>query len=256
MPLRWGQPGVIDYLGDERLTRLIKTRFFGGRYLSYYDYCSLLAFAYESGALLGRARHENLSILEKMIEAPWKGPAFMNFCQNQAKERLDTFRNETRREPHSFPEFILIEEFVKVIENAEPRQELKTLMRERRDTLLHKSQTGEQWLDLLKEIGAPASGKEKIARALQKKVLLPTAEEDMRAFGQEGIGFGGSFPELTEQMYRNFHENSTIIDKSAIIKLEEREEDVLQIVAIYAFEHYPELLDPLELRDYLDVEGV
>ena len=256
MPLRWGQPSVIDYLGNEHLTRLTKARFFGGRYLDYYDYCSLLAFTYESGAILGRARHDKLDILEKMLEAPWKEPAFMKFCQDQAKERLDTFRSETGKEPQSFIEFILIEEFVKAIEDEELRQELKAVMIERRDMLLQKGGVGEREIGLLNEVGVSVSERGRIAKALQKKVLLPTAEEDMRTSGQEGIGFGGSFPELTERMYRNFHENLAILDKSAIINLGEREENILQIVAIYAFEHYPELLDSLDLRGYLDTEGI
>lgn len=256
MPFRWGQPGLIDYLGDERLIKLIKTRLFGTPYLGYYDYCSLLGFVYESGAVLGRARHDKSDILGKMLEAPWKEPAFMQFCQDQAKERLDTFRSEARREPRSFPEFILIEEFVKAIEDRELRREMRGAMTERQGTLLQKGGTGERETGWLKEVSIPASEKRGIAKALQKKIELPTVEEKMRVFGQEGIGFGISFPELTEKMYKNFHENSAILDKSAIINLEQREEDVLQIVAIYAFEYYQELLDPLDLRGHLHVEGV
>ncbi len=101
MPFRWGQPSLIDYLGNERLTGLTRTRFFGAPYLGYYDYCSLLAFAYESGAVLGRARYDKSDILEKMLEAPWKEHPFMQFCQDQAKERLDVFKSEAGREPRS-----------------------------------------------------------------------------------------------------------------------------------------------------------
>ena len=254
MPFRWGQPALIDYLGDERLTRLTKTRFFGGRYLPYYDYCSLLAFVYESGAIIGRARHDKLNILEKILESPWKEHPFMKFCQDQAKERLDVFNSEAGREPRSFLEFILIEEFAKAIEDKELRQKLKGVMAEMPGRLLQKGGAGEWEIGLLKEVSVPVSERGKIAKALQKKVRLQTAEWDMGTFGQEGIGFGGSFPELTEKMYRNLHENLAILDRTAIVDLEKREENILQIVAIYASEYYPELIDPLDLGDYIDID--
>ena len=254
MPYKEGQPTLIDYLGTEPVTRLAKTRLLGGRYLRYYDYCSILAFVYESGAVIGRARHNKLSILEKILEAPWKGPEFMKFCQDQAKERLDAFRSEARREPHSFLEFILIEELAKAIKDKELRQQLKGVMTKMRDTLLQKGGAGEREIGLLKEVSAPVSEKGEIAKALQKKVRLRTVEWVIRFFGQEGIGFGSSFPELTERMYRNLHENP-ILEKSSIISLEEGEETVLQIVAVYVSQYYPELLDPLDLRDYLAALG-
>jgi len=87
-------------------------------------------------------------------------------------------------------------------------------------------------------------------------------------FGLEGVGFGSSFPELTEKMYINTYEKVNLdnwargvaagIDIPAqpeIVSLEEREEAVLLIVAVYTADYYPELLDPLDLRGYIDTKG-
>ena len=45
-----------------------------------------------------------------------------------------------------------------------------------------------------------------------------------------------------------------IPEKPDFIPLEEREKEILAIVAGYTSEYYPELLDPLDLRDYLDAK--
>jgi len=69
-------------------------------------------------------------------------------------------------------------------------------------------------------------------------------------------------------MYRNAHESIkmdvwyearahglAIPEKPTKISLEEQEGVVLQMVAAYTSEYYPELLDPLDLRCYIDTEG-
>lgn len=84
-------------------------------------------------------------------------------------------------------------------------------------------------------------------------------------FGLEGIGFGSSFPQLTEKMYRNLHESIdmdvwskwrahglAIPEKPTQMTLEEQEALILQMVAAYTSEYYPELLDLLDLRGHLD----
>ena len=105
-------------------------------------------------------------------------------------------------------------------------------------------------------------------KACDEKVPLEKAEPSIKAFELEGIGFGSSFPELTEKMYRNTLENidrdvwaemrahgAPITEKPRIVSLEELEEATLQMVVAYASEYYPELIDPLDLRGHLNVVG-
>jgi len=254
MPYKKGQPTLIDYLGTEPVTRLAKQRFFGGRYLRYDDHYSILAFIYESGAVIGRARCDKLSILEKMFEAPWLGPEPIKFSQEEAKERLDAFREEVGRALHSFLEFILLKE----VENI-----VKLTAKYDMGQLIGKGPVSMSDLN-----HGVRKRWEKIEEALNKKVPLVSAEFEIRMHGREGIGFGGSFPELTERMYRNLNETTdplewykgrafglvpNIVREVPVISLEEREDNILKIVAFYASEYYPELLDPLDLRGYLDV---
>ena len=103
-------------------------------------------------------------------------------------------------------------------------------------------------------------------KVFDEKVPLEQAEPLIKSFHAEGIGFGSVFPELTEKLYRNTFEKVNrdswiearkyglaIPEEPTIIGLKEQEEIVLQMVAAYASEYYPELLDSLDLRGHLSV---
>ena len=91
---------------------------------------------------------------------------------------------------------------------------------------------------------------------------LKEAIPQIKLHVHEGIGFGSSFPELTEKMFSKAYETDTYYDTFVrdkrserpvtISTLEERENAVLVMVAAYTSECYPELVDPLDLRK--DVE--
>jgi hypothetical protein len=87
-------------------------------------------------------------------------------------------------------------------------------------------------------------------------------KKNIQTIGYYGLGFGSSFPELTVKMYKNTYENNidmnewaearsfglNLPEKPDFIPLEERENEILQTVASYTNEYYPELLDQLDLR--------
>lgn len=239
MPYKEGQRTLMGFLGIPIVTKVAKTRLFRGPYIRFYNLFEVLSYLYMTGAILGRARRDNITELAKMFSMPGGEEEFMNWLQKQAKERLDTFRNEVGKEPDTFNEFILFKEFESAI-----------------------GLSMEDWFK------AYADGNTRIMRVADEKVPLEKAEPVIKEFQLEGIGFGSSFPELTEKMYRNAFENIdmdlwskhrahglAIPEKPTIISLEEQEEIVLQMVATYTSEFYSELLDPLDLRGYIDTEG-
>jgi len=244
MPYVEGQLTFVDFLGYRPAMAMAKKRLFGGPYITFNDYCGVLASVYESSAVVGRAKSNKLSIIEKIIEAqyPRYGPEPIKDLQKKVKEHLDEFKKERGREPHSFLEFIQ----VKQLENA----------------LQHEGIIGRETLKSL-EIGDTSSGKKviekligdissdkKAMKKLEMKISLRGTEIGIRIFGGEGIAFGISFPELTERMYRNLHENT---EEPPIITLEEGEEEILKIVAVYTNRYWPEMLDPLDLRGHLEM---
>lgn len=240
MPYEEGQPTLTGCLAWIPMKQIVKTAVFGGRSVRLYNFVEALPFQYESGAILGRARRNKQNVLEKMIVIPSATEGqLMKILQDEAKERLEKFRNEVGKEPDTFGEFI----FERELEKA----------------------TG---LSLIDSFEAYKHGNKKILKVFDEKIPLEQAQDIMRMFGLAGIGFGSAFPELTERMCRNSTENIDmdkwsfarahgldIPEKPDIISLEEREESLLQIVAAYTAEYYPELLDPLDLRGYIDIEG-
>ena len=238
MPYKEGQPTLIGFLGIPIVTKVAKTRFFGGPYIRFYNMFEVISYLYMSGAVLGRARRSKLSILAKMVSIPGREKEFLNWLQKQAKERLEKFTNEVGKEPDTFNEFILFKELESAI-----------------------GVSMEDWFE------AYTKGDTKIMKAADEKVPLEEAEPTIKTFQLEGIGFGSAFPELTEKLYRNTFEKVdrdswiearkyglAISEEPTIISLEEQEEIVLQMVAAYALEYYPELLDPLDLRGYVAEE--
>lgn len=242
-----GQPPLMLLLGHLVVSQVVKKRLFGKPFIRLPDFCAVLSFVYVSGAVLGRARRDKLDILEKMLVSSVNimeltgsdclyltrleaGIEQVKFLQKLAKKRLDKFGNEVGKKPDTFFEFILFREFVWRTRGSVP-DSLKGYLRKEQ-----------------KPLG-------------ENKVSLIVAYPIIEGFGLEGIGFGSSFPELTEKMYRNAYEGIDtdlwsearaygldIPERLTIVSFDEREETVLQMVAAYASEYYPELLEPLDLR--------
>lgn len=241
MPYVEGQLTFVDYLGYEPVIAMAKKRLFGGPYLTFNAFCAVLASVYESSAVLGRARSNKLNVIEKIIGAqyPMHGPEPIKDLHKDVKERLEEFKKERGREPHSFLEFIQ----VKQLENALQHEGIAGLPDAVHDKLHIDKASGLQAIDAQ----AMGWGDKKITKILMRKISLRDTEIGLRISGNEGIAFGISFPELTENMYRNLHERSK---GAPVITLEQREKDILGIVADYTQQFWPELLDALDLRDY------
>jgi hypothetical protein len=228
----------MGFLDMSAVMKVTQKQRFGGFYIRLCNFFEILSLQYECGAILGRARRNKLDILEKMLLIPGTKGKLMKLCvvlQGLAKERLDGFRKDVGREPETFLEFILVRAF-----------ENKGL-----------SLTG--WSGDKKET-------KKMTEACDEKVPLEKAEPEIKMYGLEGIDFGSSFPELTEKMHRSAYENAgmdvwsearahglDVPEQRRILSFEEQEETVLQMVASYTSEYYPDLLDPLDLRSYLEV---
>jgi len=233
MPYKEGQADLLDYLGSTPVRREVQKPLFGKPYLRFDAYCHILSFVYEEGALLGRAKRHKLSILEKMLIIPGIKLKPVEDAQEMAKARLDGFRKESGGEPSTFSEFIEL----RAVEGALKRYGLN----------LPPRNEGEAW---------------KIRKVGGVKMPLREAIPGIKLHVLEGIGFGSSFPELTEEMFRRAYKVDTYYDTFVrderserpmlISTLEKREKAVLLMVAAYTSECYPELVDPLDLRK--DVE--
>ena len=160
----------------------------------------------------------------------------VKYMHDSAKEHLEKFRREHGNEPNTFYDFIFGIEFERVFGSS-----------------------------LNKVYEEYMRGNKGVVKVFDHKVSLDIAWPNIQNYGVGGIGFGSSFPELTEKMYRNATESidtdkwvearksgMDIPKEPDIVTLEEREESILGIVAAYTLKYYPELVDPLDLRNYID----
>ena len=242
MPFKEGQPTLTGVLSWLPLKPAVKDRLFGGRYLRAFDYFIMLGFQYENCALLGRAYYDKMNLLARMlVREENKVDELVKNLQDVSSDRLNRFRNEVGEEPKSFYHFISMREYDSVLVRAFglPLDELILLAARSRE---------------IKEV----------KKIFDREVPLEVATDNARIYGLEGIGFGSSFPELTVSMCKNACENIDMDEwtkareigvetpeRPDIVTFEEREEAVLQTLAAYTSEFYPELLDPLDLRGYI-----
>lgn len=239
MPFEEEHPTLVGIMAWIPVKMAVKKQLFGGRYIRLWDYCAALGFQYESGAILGRARRDKLNVMAKMLAPEKIADELIKDLHDEASNRLNQYRNEIGKEPSSFHEFISMRQL---------------------DRLL--GAVGYTWIKLCEEY---TRGNKGVVKIFDHKVSLELALRNLRMYGLEGIGFGSSFPELTEGMYKNASENVDlgswaevrafgvdIPEKPDVIPFEEREESILVIAAAFATEFHPELVDTLELRGLLN----
>ena len=262
MPYKKGQPLLVEFLAWIPLEQVIQKKLFGKRYVTMFHYAATLAFQYETGALLGRAMRDKLDIFHKMLVKPGTDiNRSIALNQSKAKDLLKKYIEEEGKEPDTFYGFIALKEL----------EEASKVMGISIDDDYEHGNRKRYLKDLRKSWG--------------HELALDDVYTDILNCGLFGLGFGSSFPELTVRMYENTHEinirekitrepefelyeqirKETGADplrisewrearsrgeEPDITPLEEREKEIMQIVAAYTAESYPELLDPLDLTGF------
>ena len=246
MPYKENQTLLSEYFASIPMELALRKQLFGKRYVTVFDYCRIITFQYEAGALLGYSmRNEyKLDILHKMLLKPGTDiNRSITHIQGQAKDQLKGFIEEEGKEPDTFYDFIAFKELVQMskemglsVYDDDYKKDSKNRLKNLREFYGHKLAVD----DYTKSI--------------------------LNCF-YYGIGFGSSFPELTVEMYKNTYENinnrmkqwtemrsfGLKTEKPDFIPFEEQRKENLQIVATYTAEYYPELLDLLDLRNYINV---
>lgn len=224
---------LMGYLAMPIIGQLVEKKLFGGPVIRFTNFLQLCHYLYECGALLGRARRDCLETLVQLLPViPGKEHEVIEFLQEFAGKRLSSFRElNAGEEPPSFFNLFYTTELATLDLNLWDPTNVKGLN-----------------------------------KALNEKWSLQKAEPLTKAFGNEGVGFGSAFPDLTEKMYRQSRQVSqddwnktrqlgfNLPDSPTVIGLEEQEEIVLSMVACYATEHFPHLLAPLRLNEYVPQE--
>lgn len=175
-------------------------------------FVTLRSWFYETGAVLGRARRNKLETMARMFAEPGREKSAADWVLSLADKRVASYEGT----PTSFLEFFV---------TTEPSVESF-------EWFLH-------------------AGKEEFL--VDDHSIQDLRDEAQLSF-MGGIGFGVRFPDLTETMWISTHESPDaairadarihgleVPQQTAKISLQEREKQVLDEVASYAFDRYPEL---------------
>lgn len=209
----------------------IQKGFIGGTYVAFADFASMSGYLFQSGAIIGAAFSNRVDLLAQVISEAGKESSAIEYIQKEAKNRLEGFE-KAHGQLRSLTTFAFEEEW-------------KTV--------------GISSLDF-----TIADGK-KIAKLSQQKVKVEEAGQVISMWGLIGIGFGTSFSELTESLYRSSNEpvdperwammrkaGLGISEKQEVISFEEQTEIQLSMMAEYSKENLPDLVVPLGLSKYLN----
>lgn len=210
--------------------RMVEMNPHGGRYVQFGRLLSSATYLYESGAIIGCSKRDRLDSLAHMIVQPGKEAQFVADSQSQANKRL----HELGREPTSIFDLVWSTELAKA---------------------------GLTLPDF-------ADFKRKSKPFYEKLPCDPHLEARLKMFILEGIGFGSLYPGLTEKMWRQSHEaidkgqwsqlrtlGLEIAEDPSPVTFEQKTELVQDILAAYASEYYPELMEPLGLHPPGDDRG-
>ena len=230
----------MAYIGMGPVHQVAKKRLFGGPYLHFADFVTVSGYLYQAGALIGRARLDKLMVLARMIAHPGNEEEVIDRARAAALRRRDEYVDVYGEQPTSFPVFLLATEYARV-GIANPLRG-----------------TGPITESFIK----------RVAKVAAVKMPLNGIESRIKDAMLEGLGFGSSLPELTEQMVTNANQaideekwsearqyGLDISETPVMVSLAEQEQDVLSMVATYAQEYFPELVDPLGLSDLVERDG-
>lgn len=219
------RPTFAAFLGSPISGGLVEKGFFGGPFVRYSKFLLALAYLFEMGALLGRARSEKVTVLAEMMVNNGSGAETIAELQKIAEEWLAKWGES----PDSLIGGIY-------------RQELTS--------------QGVQ-LDSVESLS-------KSKQLFDRKVGLNDSGQALQVFTYVGIAFGSRFPELTEQLYRHDHEQVdsrrwaeyrawglSLPETPTVVRLEEQVNTVLTLTAAYAHQYFPHLLEALDLQEFL-----
>ena len=101
---------LMAYFGMGPVQQVAKKRVFGGPYLRFADFVNVAAYLYQSGALLGRAKLDQLIVLAKMFAEIGREGDLIGWIQELAKKRFEEYQSMFGQVPTSLMEFFMATE--------------------------------------------------------------------------------------------------------------------------------------------------
>jgi hypothetical protein len=218
---------LVSWLSKEVIQPNLEKRPFGGYDVRYSPVLFGSVWLFAKGAVLGRARSDRFEMLMKLFGKPGTERDLCRVLHDGSIEAVKKYG----KEPDSFSDFWM--------KTGLP--DLETLL---------------------------SSDLETKKRASRVKRRLGEIMPQVYTWLLVGIGFGATYPQLTERMWRRDYETRApelhpikrrIAEVGGVVDgpwepapLEEQEHELLVLVACFAGEHCPELVEPLGLVGELE----
>ena len=214
------RPTLMAHLSREALEPIVEKKLLGGGY--NVGLLPLLVkvgpWIFQKAAVLGRARcDDRLDVLGQMLSRPGEKADIRAFVSEAASSMSARYGEY----PESFLDF---------------------------------------WLTTCVPAGFDYRDRDVARRLSGSKIRLGEALPWVNIWGLKGLAFGVTYPELTAELWRAVYETADphwemmrqagldIPDVQPHLPLQEMEHLVLLQVADYAFQYFPELVEPLDLR--------
>lgn len=241
MPLVTGQPTLIISLSDTTTKPFIKKHLFGESFITLGDILHCMIINYENGAILARKFSDRLPVFDKLLGSVNDGE-MIEQCQDSAKKILDEIQNFRVKQEEGDREFLkgckevrTPADFIKDSSEIESRRQLEFPDKQPASfNIVAEFVLNKNDYEIPPDY-YPEDRKECLG---QKVPYLILAKTYVFLAGNEGIGFGILYPELTERMLG-----------FSIRNLEEREKQVVRLFSDYVRKYYPELLERLDLLE-------
>lgn len=253
----------VGFLIVLAIEKVVEQRFTGSSYIRLWNYLWVERFLYESGALLGYAKRDELDALEQALAIPDDNhfvsrynPPILSIgdSQDKAKKRLHEYQQRFGTEPDTFAKFLFRERFTPIV------MCLMTGLPVAYENVKELSKTlnnFEQHLRLRLPVEMFYDNHYEPKRKVDK--------QEMQNFFLEGVGFGSYSPNLTQKMSTNYYRymrrsidwwfdvneaGKLGTEKPKILSFKEQQDALLQLMAVWVREN-PELLESLALNPYL-----
>ncbi len=205
----------------------IKSRLFGGKFLRFHDFVSIMGFMHHNGLVLAEAMPAQHLQLMYLFGDTIDETGMAEFLRATASERLKSFRELTYKDPASSIELMLQTEY---------------------------------WKTGVRFSVAPSDQKSLI-KASERKVPLESTGDTFTTTLGEGIAFGFACPELASAMLKSSIQTSrsTVDDArrhglkippdilDVDLELEDDKKAMVTLITNFATQHRPDLLGRLNL---------
>ena len=232
------------FMAIEPLKFGVQKRIFGGQYIRLGAFLMVLAYLYESGALLGRMFKDDVATIVPLIGEPEKQGQLVAFLKRMADERLSRYNQIYGEPPNLFLSLVVSTEY-KNIGLVFP-------------SLSHGKVVGS--MDDFKRLERAAQDKLDI----NDKIVWQRVEVILI----ESTGFGLFYPELTWNLASQGHKQYdpedwnrarsaglAISEQQQTITLQEQETLVRDLVREYIQQFRPELAETLDVLNRSGLRG-